>query len=102
MKALTTPFPANRLRTIASAQTIPKTVFTGTAIAVMISVSLKAWIVSGVVSAFQAEPKPSSNVRQKTIASGPTQDHGRYPERDEPRVHAIPLARSCLVVKKGG
>ena len=36
------------MRTIASAQTMPKTVFTGTAIAVMISVSLKAWIVSGV------------------------------------------------------
>ena len=41
-------------RTIASAQTMPKTVFTGTAIAVMISVSLNAWIVSGVVSASQA------------------------------------------------
>ena len=60
------------MRTIASAQTIPKTVFTGTAIAVMISVSLNAWIVSGVVSASQAGAKPSSNVRQKTIASGPT------------------------------
>ncbi len=65
-------FPANLLRTIASAQTIPNTVFTGTAIAVMISVNLNALIVSGVVSASQAGPKPSSNVRQKTIASGPT------------------------------
>ena len=60
------------MRTIASAQTIPNTVFTGTAIAVMISVSLKALIVSGVVSASHAGAKPSSNVRQKTIASGPT------------------------------
>ena len=72
MNALSRPLPGKRLRTIASAQTIPKTVFTGTAIAVMISVSLKALIVSGVVSASQAGAKPSSNVRQKTITSGPT------------------------------
>ena len=72
MNAFSRPLPGNRFRTIASAQTIPNTVFTGTAIAVMISVSLKALIVSGVVSASQAGPKPSSNVRQKTIASGPT------------------------------
>ena len=72
MKALRSPLPRKRLRTIASAQTIPNTVFTGTAIAVMISVSLKALIVSGVESASQAGAKPSSNVRQKTIASGPT------------------------------
>ena len=42
------------------------------AIAVMMSVSLKAWSVSGVVSASHAGAKPSSNVRQNTIASGPT------------------------------
>ena len=48
MNALSRPLPGKRLRTIASAQTIPKTVFTGTAMAVMISVSLNAWIVSGV------------------------------------------------------
>jgi hypothetical protein len=47
MNAFRSPLPQNRFRTIARAQTIPKTVFTGTAIAVMISVSLKAWIVSG-------------------------------------------------------
>ena len=64
--------PGKRLRTIASAHTIPNTVFTGTAIAVMISVSLNALIVSGVVSASHAGAKPSSNVRQNTIASGPT------------------------------
>ena len=54
MNALSTPLPGNVRRTIASAQTIPNTVFTGTAIAVMISVSLNAWIVSGVESASQA------------------------------------------------
>ena len=56
---------------------MPNTVLTGTAIAVMISVSLNAWIVSGVVSASQAGPKPCSNVRQKTIASGPTRMRAR-------------------------
>ena len=57
------PLPRKRRRTIASPKAIPKTVFSGTAIAVMISVSLKALTVSGVDSASQAAPKPSSNVR---------------------------------------
>jgi hypothetical protein len=51
------------LRTIARPQTIPKTVLIGTAIAVMIRVSLKAWIVSGCVRAFHAGCRPGSNVR---------------------------------------
>ncbi len=42
MNAFSRPFPGKARRTIASAHTIPKTVFTGTAIAVMISVSLNA------------------------------------------------------------
>ena len=63
MNAFRIPLPGNRRRTIASAQTTPKTVFTGTAIAVMISVSLKAWIVSAELSASQAGEKPCSNVR---------------------------------------
>jgi hypothetical protein len=58
MNAFSRPLPGKRRRTIAIAQMIPKTVFSGTAIAVMISVSLKAWIVSGVESAFQAGAKP--------------------------------------------
>ena len=72
MNAFSSPLPGNFRRTIASAQTMPKTVLIGTAIAVMISVSLSALIVSGVVSASHAGAKPSSKVRQKTIASGPT------------------------------
>ncbi len=56
---------------------MPKTVLTGTAIAVMISVSLNAWIVSGVLTASQAGPRPSSKVRQKTMASGPTRTSAR-------------------------
>ena len=47
MNAFRSPLPGNDRRTMARAHTIPKTVFTGTAIAVMISVSLNAWIVSG-------------------------------------------------------
>ena len=77
MNAFSTPFPGKRRRTIAIAQTIPKTVFIGTAIAVMRRVSLNAWIVSGVVSAFHAGATPSSNVRQKTMASGPTRISAR-------------------------
>jgi hypothetical protein len=72
MNAFRRNLPGNVRRTIASAHTIPKTVFTGTAIAVMISVSLKALIVSGFESAFHAASKPFSKVRQKTIDSGPT------------------------------
>ena len=51
---------------------MPKTVLKGTAIAAMISVSLNACSVFGSVIASQAVPKPFSNVRQKTIASGPS------------------------------
>jgi hypothetical protein len=64
--------PGNLRRTIASAHTTPKTVFTGTAIAVMMSVSLNAWTVSGSVKVSHTGAKPWSKVRQKTIASGPT------------------------------
>jgi len=63
MKAFRRPLPQKDFRTIASAHTIPNTVFTGTAMAVMISVSLNAWSVSGAVSASHAGAKPCSNVR---------------------------------------
>ena len=72
MNALTTPLPGNRRRTIASATTIPNTVFSGTAIAVMISVFLKAIRLSWAVTARQKGPNPCSNVFQKTITSGPS------------------------------
>ena len=49
---------------------MPKTVFSGTAIAVMISVSLNACTVFGSVSDSQRCPAPRSNERQKTIESG--------------------------------
>ena len=55
----------------------PKIVFAGTAIAAMISVSLKAWIVSAAEIASQAAPNPFSNVRQKTSASGPSSTTSR-------------------------
>ena len=55
--------PGKRCRTIARATTIPNTVFSGTAIAVISSVSLNAFSASGLVIAFQAASVPFSNVR---------------------------------------
>ena len=75
MKAFRTPLPQNLRRTIASAQTIPNTVFTGTAIAVMISVSLNALSVSGVVSASQAGP-------EAVLEGAPEDDRERADEDD--------------------
>ncbi len=69
-KALRKPLPGILPRTITSAQTIPKTVFTTTAIAVTMSVSLKAEIVSGSEIAVQA-PSRSSAVRHTIITIGP-------------------------------
>ena len=63
-------------RTIRSAQTIPKTVFTTTAIAVTMSVSLNAEIVSGAEIAAQA-PSRSSAVRHTIITSGPIRIRAR-------------------------
>jgi len=72
MNAFRRPLPGKSRRTIASAQTMPKTVFAGTAIAVMISVSSNAWTVSAEDSAVQAGDSPFSNVRQNTTVSGPS------------------------------
>ena len=77
MNAFTSPLPGNLRRTIASAQTIPKTVLIGTAIAVMISVSLKAWIVSGV-----RERVPG---RLEAVLERPPEDHRERPEQDRGR-----------------
>ena len=73
MNALSSPLPGKLRRTMASAQTTPKTVFTGTAIAVMISVSLKAWTVSAIESASQAGDeavleRPPEDDRQRADA----------------------------------
>ena len=57
------------LRTTASPQMIPKTVLTGTAIAVTSNVSLNAAMVFSLVIASHAPPR-SSNVRQIIIPSG--------------------------------
>ena len=55
--------PANLLRTMTRAQTTPKTVFAGTAIAAMSTVSQRACSVSGDVSAAHTGASPFSNVR---------------------------------------
>ena len=63
MIALSTPLPRNRPRASASAQSTPKTVLSGTAIAVTVSVSQNAEIAAGVVTESQTAPTPCSNVR---------------------------------------
>ena len=73
MKALSRLLPRNERRTMASAQTIPNTVFTGTAIAVMRSVSLNAWTVSGSESASHDRPEP--------VLERPPEDDRERPER---------------------
>ena len=63
MNAFSRPLPRKRRRTIASPQSTPKTVLSGTAIAVAISVTWKAWTVSGSDSACQTGSSPFWNVR---------------------------------------
>ena len=72
MRALISGRPGTRRRTRISAATTPKIAFSGTAMAVMMSVSWRACRASGVVTASHAAPIPSSNAFQKTSASGAT------------------------------
>ena len=91
--------PQKRLRTIASAQTIPNTVFTGTAMAVMIRVSLKALSVSGV-----DERVPR---RREAVLERPPEDDRERSDEDDREVEERDCAqtetrdetphRSCLV-----
>src|SRR5207244_10478704 len=76
--AFTSPLPGNRRRTIASASVTPKTVFAGTAISVIRTVSQKAWRASCVVTACQAGENPCSKVRQKTRPTGARRSTARY------------------------
>ncbi len=48
----------------------PKTVFSGTAISAMITVSQSAWSASGVVIAAKKSARPSSNARKTTSPTG--------------------------------
>src|SRR4051794_1933122 len=68
--ALSAPTPGKRWRTIRSAQRIPNTVFSGTAIDATRSVSLSACSASGFVTSCQGGPKPRENVRSATSATG--------------------------------
>src|SRR5580765_7745859 len=72
------PLPGKRWRTIASAQTMPNTVFSGTAIAAIFSVSQNACFASGVVTESHAGPTPCSNARQKTSPTGMSRIAARY------------------------
>src|SRR3954453_23167495 len=63
---------------MASPTKIPKSVFSGTAIAAISSVTLNACSVSGSVIADHALPRPSCQIRQKSIDSGPSSTTARY------------------------
>src|SRR5918995_7361875 len=64
---------------MASAQRTPKTVFSGTAIAAISTLSQRACSASGVVTEAQAWPTPFSSARQKTSATGNASSAARYP-----------------------
>ncbi len=55
--------PRNSRRSSSSAVATPKTVLSGTAMATMTNVSQNACCASGVVTEFQAAPRPRSKVR---------------------------------------
>ena len=63
MKALRSPLPRKRRRTMASAQRMPNTVFSGTAMAAAISVTRNACSVLGSDNACQTGSSPCWNVR---------------------------------------
>ena len=63
MSASRSALPRKRPRTSASAVTMPKTVFSGTAISAISIVSQKAWIAAGVVIESHTGTRPCSNVR---------------------------------------
>ena len=63
MNAFSSPLPRKRRRTIASAQRMPKTVLSGTAMAAAISVISKACTVSGSDRVCQTGSSPCWNVR---------------------------------------
>src|SRR3954447_24691183 len=78
MTAWSSHLPRKRPRTRASAVTTPSTVFSGTAISAISTVSQNAWIAAGVVIEPHTKPRPCSNVRKKTIATGTSSSAARY------------------------
>ena len=70
--ACTMPRPGKRPRARASAVTTPKTTFSGTTIATIVSDSAIAEMPAGVVTCSQNATRPCSNVRKKIIVSGTT------------------------------
>ncbi len=68
--ACSSPRPGKRPRARASAVTRPKTTFSGTTIATIVSERLIAAMLAGVVTDSQKATNPSSNVRNRIIASG--------------------------------
>src|SRR5215216_7664296 len=71
--------PGNRWRTRTTAQAIPNTVFRGTAMAAISSVSWSAWSASAVVTACHTGTMPSPKARQTTAPTGTSRIMARYP-----------------------
>src|SRR4051812_22605281 len=78
MPACSSHLPRKRPRTSASAVTTPSTVFSGTAITAISTVSQKAWIAAGGVIELHTKPSPCSNVREKTTPTGISSSAARY------------------------
>src|SRR5438045_8763481 len=70
--------PGRRWRTIATAQRIPKSVFSGTTTAAISSVNFSACTAFGFEIASQNGWSPGSNARQKTRATGAMRSAPRY------------------------
>src|SRR5947208_2846033 len=84
------PTPGKRWRTMRSAQRIPNTVLSGTAIAATISVSFSAWSASGVVIPCEGERNPREDRgRQGRQDDPPHGGRARGAERDRRLLHVL-------------
>ncbi len=70
MSAESSAFPRKSRRTIRSAMVMPKIVFSGTVIRVILSVSTSAATASGEVSEFHTGARPPENVCRTMIVTG--------------------------------
>ena len=94
MSALISGLPGILRRTSSSAATTPKTAFSGTAMAAMISVSCRAWRAAGVVIAVPdgAEAVLEGAVEDHDAAAATSSDRAGSPARDAQAPRA-PMSR---------
>ena len=84
MSAESSAFPRKSRRTIRSAMVIPKIVFSGTVISVILSVSSRAATASGVVSASHTGARPPEKVWATMIPTGTISRQRQVGQGDEP------------------